>query len=306
MGKTIQADNAEDLELEDSVLGDAPEDDDEDDDDGYTPDFGLDDDEDEADEDSDDDDGEEDDLDADDGADNTADEGNLPRPKGKKQSATEAYTARLNADRARIQAEYEAQAKAREDAAFAAAFEGRIDPYSGKPIRNKSDYDAYKAAYDKEAEDLAVKDDPLANHPVLKKIEALAKKLEDDEAKVKLDADIAKITAVNPKIRSLADLQALPNFAQIQNLVVKHNHTIDEAYLIANHDALAANRAKAARQAALNNGKSHLGATGGTAGQVSQIPRDQLKLCLEFGLSAEEAQKRWDRSQRQEARKKGR
>ena len=110
--------------------------------------------------------------------------------------------------------------------------------------------------------------------------------------RARIEAEMQKITALDPKVRTVADLLNMPTAPKFRELVDK-GLGFEDAFYLANRERLETQRAEAARQQAMNNtrGKEHLVATGNSRGSGSaSVPPDQMKLFRAFNPNATEAE----------------
>ena len=209
------------------------------------------------------------------------------------QSAEE--NAKYAAARRRAEAEL-AQYKANEDAEYARRFGDYENPITHQPIRSKQDYFDALDAQEKlrRDEELTSKGiDPnvfeemvnrqVENNPVVQQAQMVMQQAAEEQMKSRLAEDIKAINKLNPNLKTLEDVFALPNAEQMINLVQSSKDAISlaDAYKIVNFDDLMAGKTASAKQAALNtmNGTSHLNQTDSLAasdnGEV-EIPANEL------------------------------
>lgn len=93
-----------------------------------------------------------------------------------------------------------------------------------------------------------------------------------------LQEQIRTIGLLDPSVKSIGDLMAMPNFAEF-DARVRQGYSLTDAFKIVNFDALSQKRSAAAKQAALNalQGKNHLTPTAGGAGEDIIIPAETLE-----------------------------
>lgn len=144
----------------------------------------------------------------------------------------------------------------------------------------------------------------LKQTPTAKKIEQLAKRADEDmrqaqfrHIETKVNEEIAEISKLDPNIRSVSDLMAMPNYRDFYALVKKGNNFID-SYKLANFQSLINQRQNAAQQQALNSARSKTHLTGTTArGQGAvPVPEDEISLYRELnpGMSDAEIQRHYN------------
>lgn len=174
---------------------------------------------------------------------------------------------------------------------------GITDPYTGKAVTTKAEYDAYRQrAYDERRE--AVKrrsgltdadlDEFINSTPAVQRAMADAAAARDmitrqrqAEAKRRIDEEVAKISAMDPGVKTLADLTDKPYSGRLTQLV-KRGYDLADAYVVANQEALRRQSAEASRQAAYNaqQGKAGMTATKqtGQGGETLPVPKDVLEM----------------------------
>lgn len=209
------------------------------------------------------------------------------------------------------QAAYQAQV----DAAYAEAYKGRINPYTGKPILSKADYDAYQRAYQQEMHNQALEKmrsagiDPdvlselISRHPTvqqaqtaIRQAQAQQRAAQEVQARNWYAGQMREISALDPAIKSLGDLQAKhpDQYPKLMQLV-SSGMTLAQAYKGLNFDALAARKAEAAQQQVRNQvaGKRHLEPVGGQGKASVEVPGDVAEQYRDLnpGMSDAEIQK---------------
>lgn len=130
-------------------------------------------------------------------------------------------------------------------------------------------------------------DQLIAAHPAVQQAQQLQENVRQQQAqqrsadeRARIDGQLAKITEINPKIKGLGDILAMDTAPAFRDNVAKGMDFYD-AYLLANMDAMAEDKARRAVQAAQDKsrGKEHLQATGNARGSGSvSVPHDQMKL----------------------------
>lgn len=237
------------------------------------------------------------DIDEDDPEDDEEGEG-APADKGQKQTpeqnAVYAEMRRKAEAEAKAKAEAEAKRLAQAEIDKAVAEMGLRDPYTGKAITTKAEYDAYKTRHETEiiGKELgkagisrAAMDALIASHPAIKQAQEAAKAYEEAQrsaqeqaARARLEEQIKAISALDPSIKTAADLAALPNYGQIRDYV-KKGLTIEEAYKLANMDKLAEKKSAAAAQSAINKvaSKEHLTSTAARGSGDVPVPKKVIE-----------------------------
>ena len=207
------------------------------------------------------------------------------------QSAEE--NAKYAAARRRAEAEF-AQYKANEDAEFARRFGDYENPITHQPIRSKKDYlealDAQEtlrrnAQLQEKGIDPKVFEDmvnrQVNNNPVVLQAQMVMQQTRDREVANAIDEDVKAITSLNPNLKSLEDIQNLPDFDQMVAMCQTNGIRLKDAYKLTHFDELLAGKSASAKQAALNtmNGTSHLSQTDSLAnadGGEVEIPQNEL------------------------------
>lgn len=222
------------------------------------------------------------------------------------------------ADQARAQ--YEAViARAQADAqrAIDEAFQhsGLKNPYTGQPITSKAEYDAYKERFDAERREQLMKGAGMSGEefdrfvqdlPEVRRAreaqeaaERAQREAREAAARVRLDEQLREISAIDPSVKSLADLAQMPTYPRFYELVQRGN-TLPDAFRLANFDALAQRSAAGARQAAVNaaRSKEHLEQTKTRGTGAVSVPADVREQYRLFNPDAtdEEIQKHYARS----------
>lgn len=182
------------------------------------------------------------------------------------------------------------------DEAYAAAYAGRVNPYTQQPIRSKADYDAYVKATEEQAKqqrnqqlaaaglDPNVLDDIISNHPVIKQAETVIRQAEEQrkaaqetQARNWYQQQLREISGLDPEIKTISDLQTKrpDQFPRLMQMV-GGGMTLAEAYKGLNYDTLAARRAAAAQQTVRNQaaGKAHMEPTGGQGKGGVEVPQN--------------------------------
>lgn len=196
------------------------------------------------------------------------------------------------------------------DEAF--ALSGMKNPYTGQPITSKAEYDAYREQFAQEQRAELLRRSGMSEAEFSRfvqelpevrqasrdreELEKAVREAREAAAKVKVDEQLREISAMDPSVKSLADLPKMPTYPQFYELVRRGN-TLTDAFRLANFDALAQRAAAGARQAAMNaqRGKEHLTETrtrGAGAVSVPADVREQYKL-FNPDVTEEEIQKHY-------------
>ena len=166
---------------------------------------------------------------------------------------------------------------------------GLTNPYTKQPITTKAEYDAWRQQADIEKKSAMLKKSGMsegefetfvANLPEVKsaremkaQAEEVLKQAQAENARVKVNEQIAEISKLDPSIKSLDDLRAMENYNELYDRV-KRGQSLVEAYKLTNFDRLTKASADTARQATLNSvaGKSHLDKTSTRGTGASAVP----------------------------------
>lgn len=108
--------------------------------------------------------------------------------------------------------------------------QGSINPYTGNVIDNLGEYKAYKKMFDEESEQFDQSEPENILELVEEKVSKIltAKEVETN-AKNMLKADLAKISRTNPSIKTIADIEKLPESKTILEKVMR-GYDLHDAY----------------------------------------------------------------------------
>lgn len=200
---------------------------------------------------------------------------------------------------------------------------GIMDPYTGKPVTTKAEYDAYRQrAYDERREAIkrrsgltdAEIDEFINTTPSVQKAMAdaaaarsMMERQRREDAKRRIDAEVAKITAMDPEVKTLADLTGKAYSAKLTELV-RRGYDISDAYVVANYQELRRRSADASRQAAYNAqaGKAGMTATkpSGQGDDTVPVPKDVLEMYRAMNPEMSDAEIREDYNRYRKSTKK--
>lgn len=184
------------------------------------------------------------------------------------------YERERDADIAKAREQAKAEAQVEIDRMVAAM--GLKNPYTGKLITSKAEYDEAKARRDAEKAEQALKKTGLSPDllkgvvkelPEIKDaLEAAAsykaakEKAELEKAKLAAEAEVKEISKMDPAIQSIEDFKKMPDYEEFRNLVVNNKLTYLQAFRLLRFEKLTQGReAGAERQAAFNAAsKNHL------------------------------------------------
>lgn len=228
------------------------------------------------------------------------DEGDKGENKNAKKEQSPEENARYAAARRKAETERDmavkrarAEAKDEADRLIADAFKtmGLANPYTGKPITTREEYEAYREDFSRLKKEEFLKKSGMTERelnsfvsglPEVKaaraqiEIATMAKKEADRAAaKSKVEAEIREISLLDPTVHELADLTKKPNYSEFYGLV-KGGKSLLEAFKLANFDTLTQNAATSARQAAKNaaDSKQHMTATKTRGAGAVSVPAD--------------------------------
>lgn len=194
---------------------------------------------------------------------------------------------------AREQQAREQAAQARVDQVYADMFKGQMNPFTGKPIQSEADYKAYEAERTRreQAEQLqkagidpqtiqSMVDQqmaPMRMQMEQARLNAIAEKAKAANARFEevMKAELQKIGALDPSIKTLEDIKAMPTAQRFNDLVQK-GVSMEEAFYLANRQQIEERKLAAAKAAAQNQmaGKGHLNPVGAVNGKTPvQVPR---------------------------------
>lgn len=190
-----------------------------------------------------------------------------------------------------------AAAQARVDAVYADLFAGQTNPYTGQPIRTEADFRAYqeaKARQEREEQMLSAGVDPAALQGM---VDDAVKPLREQVQRQRLEgmsAEARNVTAqaqaairqgleavrvkYDGSVQSLEDIMAMPTGEAFHGYVEK-GLSIEDAFYMANRDAVDKRRMEAAKQAGIKqaSGKRHMAPVPGAAGEAPYVATPRQK-----------------------------
>lgn len=194
---------------------------------------------------------------------------------------------------AREQQAREQAAQARVDQVYADMFKGQLNPFTGKPIQSEADFKAYEAEKSRreQAEQLqkagidpqtiqSMVDQqmaPMRMQMEQARLNAIAEKAKAANARFEemMKAELQKIGALDPNIKTLEDIKAMPT-AQRFNELVQKGLNMEDAFYLANRQQIEERKLAAVKAAAQTQmaGKGHLNPVGAVNGKTPmQVPR---------------------------------
>ncbi len=208
--------------------------------------------------------------------------------------------ARRKAEQERDAAIARSQQAAQRSLDEAIAALGQTNPYTGQAVTTKAEWDAWKAQEarekSKEVAEAAGMTDTEFNAfvqelPGVREYRQAAEEARQQKQKMVLSEQIAEIGKLDPSIKTVADLMARPEYAQIYRKV-QNGNSIVEAFKLVNFDALTQTAAAGARQAAINaaNSKEHMTPTQTRGSGAVVVPNDVKELYRLYGATDAEIQ----------------
>jgi len=161
---------------------------------------------------------------------------------------------------------------------------GLENPYTGKPITSKAEYDSWKRQESEEkrgsvaeAAGMSEKDfnEFVDNLPQVQEYKRTAEAARQQQQRMVLDEQISQIGKLDPSIKTVEDLTKREEYPAIYDNVRKGISIVD-AFKLANFDKLTQSAAAASRQAAINaaSSKEHLQATKAAGVGSVTVPAD--------------------------------
>ena len=177
---------------------------------------------------------------------------------------------------------------------------GLENPYTGRPITTKAEYDAWKRAEAQEKQQTVAEAAGMSqqefngfvdNLPQVQEYRKAAEAARQQQQRMVLEDQIGQIAKLDPSIKGVEDLLKRQEYPQIYSYVQK-GLSIAEAFKLANYDKLTQTAAAGAKQAALNaaNSKEHLAPTSQRGAGAVPVPADvkaQYKLLNPDATDAE-------------------
>lgn len=194
---------------------------------------------------------------------------------------------------AREQQAREQAAQARVDQVYADMFKGQTNPFTGKPIQSEADYKAYeaekvrreqaaqlqKAGIDPQTIQNMVDQQmaPMRMQMEQARLNAIAEKAKAANARFEevMRAELQKITALDPSVKTLEDIKTMPTAQRFNDLVQK-GLGMEDAFYLANRQQIEERKLAAAKAAAQSQmaGKGHLNPVGAVSTKTPvQVPR---------------------------------
>lgn len=183
--------------------------------------------------------------------------------------------------------------QARVDQVYANMFKGQINPFTGKPIQSEADYRAYEAEkVRKEQEEQLTRAGidpkmiqslvdqqmaPMRMQMERERLNTIQERAKTANARFEeaLGKELQKITALDPAIKTLDDIKAMPT-ANRFNELVQRGLGLEDAFYLANRKTIEERKMAAVKASAQTQmaGKGHLNPVGPATGkQVVQVPK---------------------------------
>lgn len=170
---------------------------------------------------------------------------------------------------------------------------GLTNPYTGKPITTQAEYDDYRSRFQAEKRKAFQRKNGMTDGEYRAFVDGLPEvrrareeaaaaqrarqELWQREARAKVEEQLREIKGLDPSIEDIGDLQKLPTYPKLYELV-KNGCTLSDAFKLANFETLTRGAAAGARQAVLNaaQGKQHLGVTRSRGTGAVPVPGDVM------------------------------
>ena len=194
---------------------------------------------------------------------------------------------------AREQQAREQAAQARVDQVYADIFKGQNNPFTGAPIQTEADYKAYleeRSRMDREEQLKKAGIDPQTIQSMVDqqmapmrmqmeqaRLKAIAEQAKTVSARAEeaMKKELQKITALDPNVKTMEDIAAMPTGRRFNELV-QRGIGLEEAFYLANRQQIEERKLAAAKAAAQTQmaGKGHLNPMGAVSGKTPvQVPR---------------------------------
>ena len=169
------------------------------------------------------------------------------------------------------------------DSYYANLCKGKVNPETGAPITTEAEYREALAAQDRinmknqmqeAGVDPSLLDKAIMASPIMQQAQAAIQENEQYRNQRMIDEDMKEILSFDPSVNSADEVFSQENIHECLDYVASHpGIRLSDAYKIVNFDRLAAARAEAAKQSAINQAKSkdHLTTTGGLSGSDGDV-----------------------------------
>ncbi len=181
------------------------------------------------------------------------------------------------------------------------------NPFTGKVIETKAEYDEYMSKIsENEKQEFMRKNgmsdadyntfvDRLPEVRRAKEISASAEAARNaaelEKARAAVDAEIKRINAIDPTVKTVEDLQGKDNYKEIYAKVQK-GYSLYDAYYTSNYNAIAERQRASVKQSVLNSShsKEHLVASSQRGNGSETVPGDVAEMYRTFNPGATDAE----------------
>lgn len=185
---------------------------------------------------------------------------------------------------------------------------GLKNTFTGEPITNLEQFQAWNQQFadqqlqqELKAGKLTVEglQQVVSQHPAVQQAQqlldqqkALQQAQQEAANRARIEGELAEIAKLDPTIQGVADLLNMPTAAAFREHVAK-GHSFLDAFKLANMESIAAAKAEAAKQEAMNNarGKEHLRSPGNARGSgAASVPAAQMAMFRQMMPGASDAE----------------
>lgn len=196
-------------------------------------------------------------------------------------------------NRAREEQARQAAEQARVDKVYADMFAGQTNPYTGQPIQTEADFRNYQAERERRQQTAQLQQAgidpktiqgivdqrlaPMQQRLQMAELSAMQERAKAANARAQeaISRSLTNIGAMDPSVKSLEDIAKMPTAPRFNELVQK-GIGMEDAFYLANRQAIDTRRAAASRAATINNmaSRTHLNPTQNTAGKTPvEVPK---------------------------------
>ena len=201
------------------------------------------------------------------------------------------------ARRAREEQARAAAEQARVDQVYAEMFAGQTNPYTGQPIRTEAEYRAYITERDQRQQTAQLRQAgidpktiqgivnqqlaPLQQRLQVAEMSAMQEKARMASARAQeaISRALTNISAMDPDVKTMEDIARMPTAPRFNELVQK-GIGMEDAFYLANRQAIDTRRAAAAKAATINRmaNRSHLNPTRAPGAKLPvEVPREVVE-----------------------------
>lgn len=187
---------------------------------------------------------------------------------------------KYEAENKRLKAELEAERQSKSERineVVQTAFKGYINPYNEKPIETEQDYEDYQKMYREDMlQQLGLSTDyiekMISENPVVKQAQAVLETQNLQRSKMQFDIKLSEISKLDPNIRTIDDLQKMPNIDEFNDYVLNKHYDMVDAFKLVNPETH--------RKPSQSETKDHLIKLGGQEGTATEkeIPASELAI----------------------------